>query len=961
MNKRLLLSLAVGLSAVSSFAYEVGEYIFTADAKYKVVGENLIANGKFNTNYSNWTNLAGSAVSTDFWSIETGVGPAGENALQCTNNADGNDGAYVFQSVPYEANKTYVVSMKVYAPSSVTTSTDPKSQNYLDVFVNGDFSSSKSATGFKQVATTTGIPANRWIDVSFSFTDDVEGGSVGGIAVALGRMEPGTQVTDVVVHEVLQVYDTRILERKLAYDKKILALTEFPNGKDDLQGIVDQLQACLDANSGEAMGVNFDDMNAMNDFVSSMSMIEAEYMNANSYDLIAGGRITGPGLWVNKLQKGNGNYGDWYVGGSSRWFHNDKSDEINSSLPSTFPLNAGYMGIRKALPAGKYMFQVDVKGNTYKKGKDSSGNFTIMDYETPVTNRLFIGTDTTAAEVLSPREFHTYFIIADVPAGTTPEELNLMAGAQHSAQSLGGAFYYKNPVLRYISPTAEQDIHKFVADNNKAAQMNAAKVMIDSAKVVQPKAEFPWGKATLQSGIAVCEANYDVLKATASTVLLDAASGDGTTVTVADSLMEVMRNMRGYIQAYYAENTPYTDLVAAVNDARTVFADTRYAGATAATKGALKAAIDQADACIAAFKARNDSLEGDAAKSVALAAELSKSKIAFMSSVASFEKPAEVDIINPFFAEYSAWNRVNGWDTSGSQSDNGRWKGAANVHGYENGTALNMQRGYTAFSKNKVVQTVTLTTSGIYEFACQANAYNERGSYDGDRNQPSQIFYFVKNTESADSIGAIMIHTDRANMCDNTTDANSWGNGYPEYFTVVYKKTTDTPETIQFGFDALQNVQCNTYRFGGNHIRFMGEPAKYAAALRSNVEARLATAKATLAGITDSTTTTVVSDGLNYKQIYNTLKYAVGQGEAALAMSGDAALNAQSKSYYDLIKAVENAQVVATAIAGVNVNESAKAAVAQGVYNMAGQKIADNMEGLAKGLYIVNGRKVVVK
>ena len=81
MYKRLLLTLAIGLSAMASFAYQLNDYIYTSDAKYKVVGQNIIANGNFASNYSSWSTLTAAAVSPDFWSVETGAGPNGEKVF----------------------------------------------------------------------------------------------------------------------------------------------------------------------------------------------------------------------------------------------------------------------------------------------------------------------------------------------------------------------------------------------------------------------------------------------------------------------------------------------------------------------------------------------------------------------------------------------------------------------------------------------------------------------------------------------------------------------------------------------------------------------------------------------------------------------------------------------------------------------------------------------------------------
>ena len=983
MNKRLLLSLAAGVMAVSALAYNVNDYIFTSDAKYKVVGENLIANGNFAGNYSSWTNLAGAAVAPDFWSVETGAGPNGQNALQSLNNADGAEGAYIFQSVPFEASKTYVVSMKVYMPAAVTTSVTSTAQNYIDVFANADFSSSKTAARFQQVATTTGIPANQWTDVSFAFTDTVTGGSVGGIQIAIGRLDVGAQVTDFEVHEVAQVYDTRILERKLAYDKKLLALAELPEGKEELQGLVEGLEACLAANSGDPLGINFDDMQVMTDFVASMVGAEQNYLDANSYDLVAGGDISSRALWGTKIQKGGGNYGDWYVGGSGRWFHQpEDADYINSSFPGNYALPAGYAGIHKTLPAGKYLFQIDAQGYAYFKTKVNNSYYTV-NYDQSVTSRIFAGTDTLAAETLSARDYQTYFIVKDFDAPVTPNELNVNVGVIHQAMDNGGQFNYKNPVLRLISPTAKADIAKFVQDNAKAIQLEAAKRMIDSARVVVALSDYPWGKAALRAGIEACAADYTTLEGTESTTELPSAAGDGTMVTVADSLLEVMRNMRGFIDGYHAANKAYTTLVSATAVAQASFDDPKNAKASAATRAALKNELAEANALIALFAAQADSLEGDPAKSAAQVAALNTAVSNFEATTASYANPSEVTVKNASFESGNA----SGWDTSGSQTDNGRWKFGKNDH-FDAVRNIQMWRGYTAYSKNKVVQNVTLTHAGAYVFACQWFGYNENGSRDGDETTDSRAYYFVKAAESADSIAVISLHTNR-----NFVDSLGYGGNTPQYFTVVYNKIDDTPTDVQFGFDGLQNASAvgglNTYQFGSNSIRYCGDFAVYAADLETALKDEMATAKASLdahAALTSDTvkalrnavlaaqsavdgqtpayalSSTVKAPFLQTYVGYQPADETAGTAEHRYITNKDAAAEKaalQVKALLTLKRAESRFDGLVTAVRGVSVNEAAKPAV-QGVYNLAGQRVSDRAEGLPRGIYIINGKKVIV-
>lgn len=985
MKKRLLLSLALGLVAGSTFAYNVGDYIYTSDAKYKVVGDNLLSNGNFASNFSGWTQLNGNAVDPECWSVATGAAADGSNAIQSLSNADGNDGTYIGASVAFESSKTYIITMKVNTPASFGSSVTQTSTGYIDVYANADGSFSKTATRFQQVATSTPINSGSWQDVSFAFTDTITGGSTGSIVVALGRLEPGTQVSNIEIREVNKVFDTRIAEDRVAYDKRILALPEFTENKDDLAGMVEQLDACLKANDGSALGLNLDDEVSMTDFLTQMKELENQYLDANSYDLVASKVVSAGTLWSSKIQKGNGNYGDWFCGVSGRWFHNSGDDYVYDYIQSSYPLGAGTLGIHKTLPAGKYMFQIEAKGLTYLAGKDESGNFTKPDYDTPVTNQLYIGTDTLAADTLDHRNYKTYFIIADVPAATDASELNLVAGVVHQATAKGGTFYYRNPVLRYLGTDAKAVVEKFVADNEKATQQNAAKVMIDSANVIVNKAEYPWGKSQLKAGITACTATYDALVATESTTLLDkldaTGAATGAQISVADSLMETMRDMRGYIDAYYTENKPYTNLAAAVADAQSVISDPDNAGASASTRSALQTAIDNANAAIKTFAAQTDSLPGDVDKSAALVEALNEASVNFRATTASLANPTDITIVNPLFQS----NRT-GWDTSGSESGKGFWQGNSKWKNaeFEGGLGINMWRGYTAYPKNVVRQTVTLTHAGAYEFSCQARAYNENGGRDGDMTSNNHVCYFAKLVNEADSIGAITVHTNRTKV-----DSLGYGAGTPEYFVIVYNKTTDTPEEVSFGFDATQNSSSNTYQFGGNHIRYMGAFAAYQADVKTALTDSIAEAQKLL------TYNKALSADNAYKALNNAVicaQSAIDGTTLAFPLSSSVkAPYAQSyvgyvapettssakrrvtsagadaeriavmvKAMKTLARAKSKFVPVATGIESVNTSNSVRVNV-KGVYNIAGQRVGSSVEGLPSGIYIVDGHKVIIK
>lgn len=928
MNKRLLISFAAIMGAMTSFAYNVGDYVYTHDAKFKVVGENLITNGNFASNYDGWKDYADGALSPDYWSIETGAAEDGKgNVIQSANGGADLTGNYMYQAVPFESGKTYVVTFKMKGVEPGTSSITQKTSNYVDVFANADGTVSKTAKRFQQVATTDAINAE-WTNYSYSFTDTVTDGSKGFIVVSFGQLTQGTQISDVEIREVESVFDTRISDKEIAYAKSLLAIEDFKNGRGDFQGVLEYIEGAFGSSA-------MDDPSTAEDALKNFVDAENAFLDANSYDVSS--MINSKQLWTTKMQKANGTYGDWYVEGNSRWFHDPASDPyIRDYFPGTYSLNAGTAKIVKKMPAGKYFFSCESKG--HRMAGTSKATQNVPDYTWTVEGcKVFVGKDSVAFN-LDQRNFERHFIMSTVADGDT-----LNAGFWHPAltEKLGGQIYVQNPVLRIVGDNANGEmktyVENYVALNAIATQANALKVMLDSAVVVAAKAEFPWGKAELNDTTTKYQAVYSelsVLKPGAE--LFDVA---------ADSLMQSMRIVRSAIQAYYNLNAPYTDLkaqIAQANESINLPANTN------GDKATFQTVITKAQGLI-------DNTSAEYSEEVAqqmkdAKAELVAAQAAFEASTASFSNPSEIQLVNPFFEEFKNQSNVNGWIMAG-QTDNGRWKQGTYAP-YENGKHLTVWRGYTAFSKNSAAQQLSILNSGVYVLSCQATACNENSSTDGGREIASNVFYYVKDVESADSIGVHMIHTDYNNYLGTES---KWGNYYPERFAIVYVKTDDVEEKIELGFNAMNNVQCNTYNFGGNHVRFMGKKDNFDAALTKELAALLekgASEYASLEALSADQTVEPTSN-LRYSRIYANLGYAVDYANAA---END---NQKMTAYYKLQDAIKNANVVVAGVKGIIVEPVAK--IQKGVYTLTGVKVADNAANLPQGLYIVNGKKVIVK
>lgn len=922
MNKRLLISFAAIMGAMTSFAYNVGDYVYTHDAKFKVVGDNLIANGNFASNYDGWKDYADGALSPDYWSIETGAAEDGKgNVIQSANGGADLTGNYMYQAVPFESGKTYVVTFKMKGVEPGTSSITQKTSNYVDVFANADGTVSKTADRFQQVATTDALNAE-WTNYSYSFTDTVTGGSTGYIVVSFGQLTQGTQISDVEIREVESVFDTRISDKEIAYAKSLLAIEDFKNGRDEFSGTIESVE-------GFFKTPDSDDPSGAAEAINSFVLAENAFLDANSYDVSS--MINSKQLWRTKMQKANGTYGDWYVEGSGRWYHDPSSDPyIRDYFPGYYSLNAGTAKIVKKMPAGKYFFSCESKG--HRMAGTSKATQNVPDYTWTVEGcKVFVGNDSVAFN-LDQRNFERHFVMSTVADGDT-----LNAGFWHPAltPSLGGQIYVQNPVLRIVGNNANGEmktyVENYVALNAIATQANSLKVMLDSAVVVSAKAEYPWGKAELNDTTTKYQAVYSELSVLQpGAELFDVA---------ADSLEQSMRIVRSAINAYYSLNAPYTDLkaqIAQANESINLPANAN------GDKAPFKTVIEKAQGLINSATAEYNeelALQMKDAKT-----ELVDAQAVFESTTAAFNNPSELQIVNPFFEGAGKYKIPTGWTgvMDADPKGNAKWKGGSDKN-YENGTYICSWKGYTYFPKNSLAQNVNVLKSGVYVLSCQTICYNENGSKDGDRNTHSGVFYYGKLAESADTIAAHMIHTNR-NV-----------GYYPEIYAVVYDKADEAETSLELGYNALNNTCCNQYTFGGNHLRYMGPKAKFdtdlAAALAASLEKGAAMYQSIASFENDATVEP--NTKLTYGNIYINLGHAVDYAQTAETSSQ------KMTAYYQLQDAIKNANVVVTGVKGIIAEPVAK--IQKGVYTLTGVKVADNAANLPQGLYIVNGKKVIVK
>lgn len=805
MRKRLFLLISSVLCTLGTFAYNVGDYVFTTDARYKVTGEtNLIVNGDFKVSNPSdagfgWTDDTGGVLDTEKWQISPEAGPDGATALLSKSAAAG---VTIFQTVPFNAGQKLLVSFKIKVPTAVTSSTTVGDGTYIDVYANADGSASKTAEGFKQVASAVSVGTD-WTDVSFAFSD--ESGAPGSLIITLGRLEAGSLVADFHVQEAQSVYDTRVSDRAINYAEYLANCGEFTEGVDEFKEVIAAMkEMILDPTTG-------DDQSAMEALIGSLATEQNNFLDKSSADFMdnidKGGDFT---KWTNYNAGGLKTYGDWtFVGG--RWQHGKGADNCNDYYQFGYLKTAGSATITKeGVMGGRYMFAIDAMAQSWSKK-----NVRDYTYYHPYLH-VFVGTDSVEYKTIDNRVYNTYTAFGNIADGET-----LTAGVaypQFGETKRGGIFYIKNPVLRLLGITKDELDRKTLVASIKT-QQDVLNERLGLAREDIAGTTYPWGKAALQDSVDKYQPLYE-----ASLAYVDVNGNDvGIDIPLEydDVLLAAVRMMGNARSAMHTLNEPFTTLVQYKDStAQARLDDEAYKGVSAEYRTALTNEVAKASSLIASVTAETDS--------TSFANEYN----ALVQAVYNYEHscvtpghPASEVVINPYFADNG-----KGWTVTG-QSDNGGWK-YGDDNRFENGTKIYSGRGVSNYSKNKTLQKVTIGKKGYYEFRCQAYAVNS------DQSKYNGMWNGLSGADSTRLSGVYLFFgpEDRPDSLDICTTQTTFGGTYTadevRTFSMGYEKAADGDEIVEFGLDAMNNgapmgIGCNLYALGGVHVYYWADKQNY--------------------------------------------------------------------------------------------------------------------------------------
>ena len=875
MKKFLLLQLFALVGFVAANAHNLGDYVYTSTAKYKVVSKNMIRNNQFSST-DGWFQVDGSSVSPDVWSVEQAAGPNGENALMSYGSADA--ATAIFTSVPYEVGKTYIVSFDIIAgdEGAQATSATSTETNYVNVFSNSD-GDINGTTNYQSVGESFTTPLE-WTNVSFAIGDTITGGSTGNIYIAFGRLSSGTMITNIEVVEVQQVFDTRVVERALGYYQSVVETGLFTNDPEEfVEGPLSTLAGVYAAaEAGDPdMQLLIDNVSEMEGLLNEVAEGFTTYLDANSASM--GNKINNYDIqkWT-KFNNGDNktNMGDWYFyGTSNRWGHPNNDVEANYSYPGSYDLGPGYIYIQKPQAAlgyaGKYFFACDLRAQRYFEKKVNGGYYGIDYSFYSEGSKLFFGNDSTTLPTLDNRTPTRHFIVGDLAEGDT-----LRVGAWFPGfDDKGGTFRISNAELRLIGKTTAEINHD-VFVNDIISQQNALQSAYEACLATMEDANYPWDNDSIQRAI---DTWYGCLAESYAWVTPEGEVGpewwqDQSVEEKAfrdekyNYLVTAVRGLQNARTYVINQNKPYNDLIAKVAEAEAICNDPSYVQ-SGADMTAVKELIAQAKEMIANV---TPSYDGDNFNNTI--SEINAALDAMKMSVAGYGREADLVIINPFFSANGARGNGNtvkptGWLDSSYDSENGSDKTNGNPRfkkddNWEGGYFVEVWRGYTAYPKNKVQQSISVENKGLYIYQADAYAGNE------GKNSRAEDDKMIVMVDRLDANGNVVYEQVPDSMEVGTDDA---GNPIYEYFTTdvavqdttyvtgvclvlgdEYAESLDsihvhsdypdlyTPKTyrmeyvntqgamsLKFGLDAIGNLGCNLYGFGANHIYYCGDADKY--------------------------------------------------------------------------------------------------------------------------------------
>lgn len=823
MKKRLLFSFAAALGVASSFAYEVGDFVYTPNGRFQITGVNLLKNGDFTDGLNNWTNLYCQPLSADTFAV-TNDGPDGRNCLTTLQGATsvsnfGPQCANFAQDVTLAENTTYLCTYKVraFVPNMSSVGVYGRYYNHQNfVFPNepgvyplkggNSDESGKLGGGLFGFSSCS----DQWEERTMDYRTEESKT----MSVLFFELVPNDSYADFGIYEAKQVCDDRMAKEAISLLETLIAdKVNFPNDgpegeRDMLAEMINDLRGAI----GSDMDVvSFEDM--YNSMMGPDGPLTA-FLNANSADVssyytnfnLDEAAEQGTGKTTTPAKGWTATNNRWGVNAPS---FNFTTNHFKSDNKAQDGLAASSVSQSANLPAGKYLYIV--RGLGYKmgnNGKGSKDNYYIPDYYSQIEGvKYFLNNDS-----VEMTDFQTSYAKMYTNIFEVKEEGNQTIGfaypkidgadtgsAPPTAHTGGGTFRFDNMEIRILGLTDEDVKNHFLKETlaDKRADLTAS---IDAAKEVAESKIYVFFNSVLRDSIAVSE-----------NVLAEITSPSQENI---DILVAQKNNMDKAVRAYKNANTEYVKLGSDIELCKKELADeNRPKG-----KEEFGAAVNVADDY---YKAQTDQSR-DSLTLVKTDSTLMKARLIYGLSNASVNTPAEIDMVNGSFSTKNA----TGWVTDPLDDDKkDAWKFQSNAD-FTDGYCIYFNRGYTAQNPKYVYQEVEIPVNGVYRF--QAEVICNQATWAAGTTMDSDMYLFMNND-------SLMVATPGLGNTNQSQDYP--GNVTPYHLDLKVADVSAltigdvaAPNTLRVGLTCPEEGQTmfpNLIYFGSCHLYYLGTIADY--------------------------------------------------------------------------------------------------------------------------------------
>lgn len=641
-------------AAISGYALEQGEFVYTHQGRFQITGANQNANSAFQ-DMTGWTVIGAGKTLADKFNTNADGYVAGINSIQSIDATAGEGMYYKFE--PTDASATYVVSFKMKGAALDNIRVRVPGDGYKTssnlVKVAGHEIADIDSVNGEVIANTAEELTESWQTFNYAIIGD---GTTRTWYISFASMATTIEIADVQIAPAIQMADLRqrdaMLEKLIAYKD----CYEWPAGLLS-EFAIDEAITNLQAIGNESGQAELDEK------LTTAQEILDEFIKANMDDYLASNSDNYLGI---KTTSGNtqkvSNYGDSWTAtttGRAFWSSGDYPDlgHYAGNTAWNFGNTADPMGVytQKTLDPGSYVFGIESKAAV--REDPTSSSWTNNDGLNPAYGVAYVvkvnegaDPDTIVCQIkdLKSAVFTPFLISANIAeAGTYEIGFKAYCKDAYKDMKNGSVTYVANASI-YGKNDNQYNQKQLAYEADVREQITTGRTQLTTATENIANADYLWGKAELQACVDSVETkiaayellNQDAIIATYEDDYVKSTSAE-TGYLVYTIYQEAVKDIIAANKKFVAVNDTLASIQTAISAAEVVLGQRLYDAATG--KADLQSAINTAKGVQTQMKADQYS-EENAAAIVAAIATLNEAVETFKTTVPASAMTTIVDI-----------------------------------------------------------------------------------------------------------------------------------------------------------------------------------------------------------------------------------------------------------------------------------------------------------------------------